>query len=254
MNKVKYYILLLFFFLPLFIYAQASGGQIRRKSKVSSPISTKQKRIKLHSKLNGYHEKIYPDGSSYKGDYKDDLFDGYGELRYKNGDIYKGYFKYGKKEGMGVIIYSNDWLYLKYDGEFSNDMFNGKGTLYWKNGYIRHTGNFINNERKGEGTTYFDQHPKGTSAEDLLRCEGYFDGGHMIKGTIYYYTPNTQYLKYIGECDHSTGYPRGQGKMYYQDGRIYEGQFSFHPHGYGKMIYPNGEEYVGEFQNGAIKR
>ena len=31
MNKVKYYVLLLLFFFPLYVHSQASGGQIKRK-------------------------------------------------------------------------------------------------------------------------------------------------------------------------------------------------------------------------------
>lgn len=35
MNKIKYYVLLLLFFLPSLVYAQASGGQIKRKVSTS---------------------------------------------------------------------------------------------------------------------------------------------------------------------------------------------------------------------------
>ena len=41
MNKVKYYVLLLLFFFPLYVHAQASGGQIKRKNQTISAKNVK---------------------------------------------------------------------------------------------------------------------------------------------------------------------------------------------------------------------
>lgn len=77
----------------------------------------------------------------------------------------------------------------------------------------------------------------------------------MIKGTIYYYKDNSDgYEKYIGECDANTSNPKGYGIMYYQDGRVYEGQWEHIPKGRGKMTYPDGRVVVGEFNGNTLVR
>ena len=228
MKKVITFLVLLFLIGSIFAQAPVKRNPSNNASTSHTHVATplKQTVTNKPAPLNGYHEKTYSDGRVYKGNFKNDLFDGYGELKYPNGDYYRGDFKRGKKDGNGVIIYSPDsWLYSKYEGEFVNDKYNGIGTLYWKRGGLRHTGNFKNDEPYGQGTTFYDQ-----------------------------YYNHDLYEKYIGECSKSTGNPSGTGKMFYRDGRIYEGQMRDHAEGNGKMTYPDGRVVVGEFERGALKK
>jgi len=256
MKRLATFFVMLFLISNIFAQAPVKRNPSNNASTSHTHVATPPKQTVTNkpAPLNGYHEKTYSDGRVYKGNFKNDLFDGYGELKYPNGDYYRGDFKRGKKDGNGVIIYSPDsWLYSKYEGEFVNDKYNGIGTLYWKGGGLRHTGNFKNDEPYGQGTTFYDQHDKGTNSEHLLRSEGFYEGVHMIKGTIYYYNHDL-YEKYIGECSKSTGNPSGTGKMFYRDGRIYEGQMLDHAEGNGKMTYPDGRVVVGVFERGALKK
>ena len=81
--KIRLFIVLCCMSFYMMALAQASGGQIKRNVHTSSDYTRKSKTSRV-AKLNGYHEKAYPDGSSYKGSYQNDRFDGYGELIYKN--------------------------------------------------------------------------------------------------------------------------------------------------------------------------
>lgn len=94
---------------------------------------------------NGYFEESYPDGSSYKGNFKDGLFHGQGVYTWANGDKYEGEWTNGSRsKGTYTWPEKRKGYMYKYIGEFKNNEFEGKGTGYfvggetesgiWKNG------------------------------------------------------------------------------------------------------------------------
>ena len=96
---------------------------------------------------------IYPGGSKYVGEFKNDEPHGYGTFVWTNGDKYYGQWKDGKSYGDGTKIWKNGRKYL---GKFKNDKLHGKGTLFYTDGK-KYTGEFLNGKRHGEGTfTYSD--------------------------------------------------------------------------------------------------
>lgn len=52
--------------------------------------------------MNGYGEFYWPDGSFYKGEYKNNMKHGKGILKDKKGIIYEGDFSNGDKHGFGT--------------------------------------------------------------------------------------------------------------------------------------------------------
>ena len=56
-------------------------------------------------KKNGPGTETYEDGSSYVGEFKDDLPNGQGTYTYSDGDKYEGEWKDGKRTWQGTFTY-----------------------------------------------------------------------------------------------------------------------------------------------------
>ncbi|KAL4506048.1 hypothetical protein ABPG72_013809 [Tetrahymena utriculariae] len=76
----------------------------------------------------------FGNGIIYEGDFKKDTFYGYGQLIQINGDQYKGDFKDNFFDGKGFIKYTNG---SSYEGEFKNGAYNGYGEFKQNNGNIK---------------------------------------------------------------------------------------------------------------------
>lgn len=108
-----------------------------------------------NGKKSGQGRAIYPDGSSYTGNWENNLPSGYGRLQshtagaqqefydgqwkdglthglgtqqWRDGTKYNGYFAKGKKDGKGVFTWLDG---NKYDGEYKEDLRSGKGIFTW---------------------------------------------------------------------------------------------------------------------------
>ena len=73
---------------------------------------------------------IFNDGSIYKGQFKNNIFEGEGELLNKFGDKSVGIFKDGLLNGKGFKQKQNG---DKLEGEWKNGQFNGIWIYYCKN-------------------------------------------------------------------------------------------------------------------------
>lgn len=90
----------------------------------------------------GYGTAKLPDGSVYKGQFREGLFNGRGVLVKRNGYRYEGQFKDGFPHGTGVEILGDG---TRYEGRFRNGRWHGTGTVVWKDG-TRYTGRFRDGE------------------------------------------------------------------------------------------------------------
>ena len=106
-------------------------------------------------KKSGFGRAIYPDGSIYMGEWKDNLPHGKGRLQshtdssqkeyydgewlngqmhgkgkqqWRDGTIYEGEFLAGKKDGKGVFSWPDG---NRYDGEYKFDLRHGYGVFTW---------------------------------------------------------------------------------------------------------------------------
>ena len=77
-------------------------------------------------------------GDSYVGEWKNSLYDGEGTYTYFDGGIIKGEWKQGMVNGQAIQTYgaSSEWAGDSYVGEYKDDYFNGQGTYTYFDGTI----------------------------------------------------------------------------------------------------------------------
>ncbi|KAI6654111.1 Ankyrin repeat and MYND domain-containing protein 1-like isoform X9 [Oopsacas minuta] len=110
----------------------------------------------------------WSDGSSYRGDMKNELRHGYGVHIWNNGERYEGEYVEDKREGEGTYYWPSG---ARYVGGFVGNKKYGKGVMYLESGN-RFEGNYSNDERNGEGTLYYP---------DGYVDKGYWLGDHLTR-------------------------------------------------------------------------
>ena len=218
----------------------------------------------LNDKFDGKGTMSFPDGSSYKGGFKDDKQHGYGEFIDKDGNKSIGNWKNGQLDLDGEIKTINkDGTILT--GKWKNGKLEGNAKVIFPDGG-QYEGQLID---KG-----FKLHGKGIlTKKDGTRYEGEFENGQLIEAKVY---DEWSMLRYDGELQgvikHGIGKEykddkliyegeykndkfNGKGILHYQYGSTpntkYEGEFKDNkPNGKGKFIYPNGTIYEGEVVDG----
>ena len=128
---------------------------------------------------------MWPDGSSYDGQWVGNKFHGKGTLTKKNGDVVVGSFHNGKAQGYCEYMYNsgaaNGTVYkgdfhdgkmhghaemmsnkgVYYIGQFANSAKNGQGEMRFYDPHESkgdlYKGNFKTNMREGHGTYYFSK-------------------------------------------------------------------------------------------------
>lgn len=98
----------------------------------------------------------YPNGNTYKGQFKNGLRTGFGEETTPNGHGYIGQWNLDQKHGKGRLLL-NDGDY--YEGDFFEGLPNGNGILIrnFKQDKITYTGEFKAGMQDGTGTETFPQ-------------------------------------------------------------------------------------------------
>ena len=150
--------------------------------------------------------------------------DGYGVYSIEGGDRYVGFFENGDFNGFGSYFFKDGNMYI---GNFKDNAANGQGTYIWADG-SRYVGHWQEWERHGIGTDFDNE---GNSEISIYQHDEIVDDN--IQGCI------------NGNCI------SGYGVFIYDDGSIYEGNFSQKkPDGQGLLMKNDGSIYNGEFKNG----
>jgi hypothetical protein len=124
------------------------------------------------NKQHGKGMYVNPDGSlskalpvsrqfNYEGSRnpQSDLALGDGEAKYPDGSTYKGQFRDGKKHGHGYMMWPDGddrtlsqggTISAKYNGEWRGDLKHGHGVYYYANGNV-FEGNWVDGKRCGKG-------------------------------------------------------------------------------------------------------
>lgn len=97
----------------------------------------------------------YFDGTFSYGDYNT----GYGKKSYGDGSSYEGNWKNGQRNGYGVYREKD----YRYEGNWKNNNYNGYGRQFWptekrSTWSSQFEGNFVDGQRHGVGTWYFNDH------------------------------------------------------------------------------------------------
>lgn len=94
----------------------------------------------LSSWVFGIFEKVWPDGSSYEGFWKQDAMEGKGKMIHVDGDIYEGEWLQDMAHGKGSYLHHGigcAFLVLgggSYNGDWIRDLQHGNGDEEWPNG------------------------------------------------------------------------------------------------------------------------
>ncbi|MBS1756895.1 MAG: hypothetical protein JSU03_06415 [Bacteroidetes bacterium] len=204
----------------------------------------------------GYSDVQYNDGTHYTGTLKDGFFDGTGKIIYNNGLIYDGGWQKGHRVGKGSFMSTKDPSYF-FMGEFNNDYPNGQGKLVTKDSPDTFYGNFSNGHKEG----FF----KKVSPANMITWLKYKNDSIV----------NNNLVKIKGGYCLSGNCNNGKGKMYREDGVLYEGDmkngiadgtgtFTYSDgsytgpvhnnirNGIGKFTWLDGHYYQGDFKEDAI--
>lgn len=106
-----------------------------------------------------------PNGSTYKGQWKDNEFDGQGEMKFVDGAIYTGEWVKGKRHGVGKMTFSSGNQYV---GQWAGDKKHGEGRATFVNGDV-FEGTYKDDRRHGKGTTV---HADGRPIERAIYADG----------------------------------------------------------------------------------
>ena len=223
----------------------------RHSSKYEIPNQTQFIGDIIDGKKQGKGKLIFPDGSYYEGNFKDDLFNGTGIL-VKDNSIYKGNFLNGKKHGKGKIeiykkfnnnntkfnsyskqiSFNNENIIEKkiYDGDWFDDNINGEGKeiIENENGITTYIGNFLKGKKNGKGKLTLSNGSEyyGDFNEDLLNGNGifkwsegkYYNGEWKNNSIDGFGILNEENKKYIGYFKNDK--KNGIGGCYYKENNV----------------------------------
>jgi hypothetical protein len=92
----------------------------------------------------------WPDGgTTYDGQWENDVHHGYGTMVATNGNTYVGDYQCGMKHGHGEYSFFEGGS--QYEGQWTNDEMHGVGTYRYPSGTVYY-GQFEHNKRHGHGT------------------------------------------------------------------------------------------------------
>ncbi len=147
----------------------------------------------------------WPDGCTYKGQWKDGKRNGQGRMTYASGNVYEGEWQDDCRSGHGVFKWTEGHV---YEGEWQNDNRHGRGRMTYASGDV-YEGEWLNGNRHGQGRmTYASGNVyEGEWQDDCRSGYGTF---RWTEGHIY-------------EGEWQNDKRHGYGKMTYADGTIQEG-------------------------------
>jgi hypothetical protein len=152
-------------------------------------------------------------GSSYKGQWKEDVREGFGTEVNPDGTKYEGEWLDNKRHGKGTLfVKQGKKLSRTYVGEWAKGSMEGFGVYYYPSGEI-YRGEWMNNQRSGKGRL-------DTSSGN----NEYYDG------------------------EWANDKKNGFGVFYHENGNTYEGLWMDEKEGPGKFFYAaTGKVYEGEW-------
>ena len=176
---------------------------------------------------------IWPDGSFYKGYWKNNKAEGKGEFIHSTGDVYFGNWYNNKRHGKGMY---HSKMGMEYNGYWKNDKQDGKGKEVWEDGST-YTGYYVNGKKNGKG-----------KMEWSSGCQyiGNFENGNINGKGVYTFADDRVY-----EGDFVNNLFEGKGTLTWPNGNKYVGHFKNDKRdGFGIFTFADGKVYKGVWKNG----
>lgn len=172
--------------------------------------------------------------AGYTGGFKDDKFHGFGTRVYKDGGTYRGMWRNGQRHIRGAQRWPDGATYV---GGYNMGHFSGVGTLRLADGDT-YTGEWHRGKRSGRGVRAYAPAPL-----DGRRFDGEWEADHIVRGRMEYADGA------VVEGDFKQGRPHGEASMrHHPCEATYKGQWrDGMPWGNGRLEWPNGDTYVGEW-------
>eukprot|EP00927_Polykrikos_kofoidii_P052245 TRINITY_DN46025_c0_g1_i1.p1 TRINITY_DN46025_c0_g1~~TRINITY_DN46025_c0_g1_i1.p1 ORF type:complete len:266 (-),score=27.29 TRINITY_DN46025_c0_g1_i1:77-874(-) len=116
-------------------------------------------------------------GTSYDGQWVDDIQHGFGKQMWPDGRLYTGEFSMGMFDGHGSMVWPTDaGGVMIYDGQYKNDRHHGTGTCTWSDGST-YSGQWEHGKKSGRGFLdagktsfhgeWFEDQPHGRGKQTL---------------------------------------------------------------------------------------
>ena len=134
-----------FILLSLFLFGGCRSG---KTSSIDFPDGSYHGEIDKNGKKSGKGIYKWHDGSTYEGDFEEDLRHGNGLFQWANGESYKGDYLKDERTGHGVYNWPDG---ASYEGSFLNGKRHGEGT-YLSSDRDVYLGGWFDDLQHGEGT------------------------------------------------------------------------------------------------------
>lgn len=202
-----------------------------------------------HGLKHGHGVYTSKDGSTYTGEYCNDVCQGYGTLKYCNNTVYCGEFENGAPTGFGTLtneqgVSEGEWVHGKQSGVGTYTCFHKRTTTdVGQEQHNTHNNNVTVVDDGTISTSPSNSHT-GTRRIKYVYQGQYQDGYKQGHGTTTY-----KHFKHVGE--YAKGYAEGPGVTYYANKDVYEGDFQLGmAHNQGKRTYADGTVYTGGWDRG----
>lgn len=217
------------------------------------------------------------DGSTYVGDWRNNLKHGHGKLTvpgdygftysgrfekgersgdgsctFNNGRSYVGEWRHDKMHGTGVLKAAPGEDFMQYDGQFNNGLRCGTGRCVYSNGDV-YEGLFSKDKRHGLGVLTLSK--TGLADSSAEPAPVWYSGEFLMdvpcsqngEGEIKYIDGST----YKGSVEQL--HREGEGTHYLANGDVYTGAFRLnHRDGLGTLRCKDGRTYEGSWQRGKM--
>ena len=179
------------------------------------------------------HQKSWPDGSRYDGEWLQGKPHGQGMFTYADGSQYWGRFHMGKRQGEGMMKYANG---DEYEGSWFDDRRSGQGTLRYAGGAV-YKGEFHDGAENGKGR--------------MTYANGTYYEGQWLNNVPHGYGRLTFLSGGAYEGQFKQGKPNGKGQYFYANGNLYDGEWkNGQQTGQGRIDYGTGGYYEGSVVDG----
>lgn len=157
--------------------------------------------------MSNHGKIVFPDGSSYEGQFRQGKMHGLGIFLASNKSKYHGTWSANQRHGEGRQLFANGDT---YEGDFVNNRMQGKGVMNFANGH-QYDGDWVNDRPEGMGIYTFDGREKYV---------GEFVNGKFSGQGVYYYENGSYYEGRWVENDRD-----GAGTMVLASGKTVTGSW-----------------------------